>query len=63
MNQNQAVKIKCAVIRDAILRIALEKPEWVETEGWLKEILFITSTILIAEHGRDQREDNPFPEF
>ena len=39
MNHHQTIEIKFAVIRDAVLRIASEKPEWFYTEGWLKEIL------------------------
>ena len=71
MNHSQNIEIRFVVIRDAILRIASEKPEWFYTEGWLKEILSITPSNPKPKasigpgkaHGRNQREDNLFPDF
>ena len=68
MNHSQTIEIKFVVIRDAILRIASEKPEWFYTEGWLKEILVSTPSNLKPkedinsdlEHFKRLYEDSPF---
>ena len=71
MNQYTLIEIQADVIQSAILKIASEKPDWFYTEMWLKEILYQTPTNLKPRgriepdkaDGRNQKEDNPFPDF
>ena len=71
MNQDKLIEIHADIIQSAILKIASEKPDWFYTEMWLKEILYKTPTNLKPRgsigpekaDGRNQREDNPFPDF